>query len=182
MPRTSQMILKIDNQQVNGLLGVNNSLAYKVHEIEKHLHNAEYWYGDGGSNTMTRAANLNPWTLTASATPNTYGTEVQIASADDFLTDMADAVKMDFHEFQVTKSNTNDKNYMIQIWSGTSTFGAATFRTEFPYRTGSNFSEVSPIPVICPRFSVSDKVWARVKCETASATLDLLVGVHGYVG
>ena len=39
---------KIDNLAVDGLNGVNNSLAYKVHEIEKHFHNVEYWVGDGG--------------------------------------------------------------------------------------------------------------------------------------
>lgn len=36
---------KIDNRAVDGLLGVNNSLAYKVHEIEKHFHNQEKWCG-----------------------------------------------------------------------------------------------------------------------------------------
>ena len=36
---------KIDNQAVDGLLGVKDSLAYKIHEIEKHLHNREFWFG-----------------------------------------------------------------------------------------------------------------------------------------
>ncbi len=180
--RTGGVVSKIDDQSVNGLLGANNSLAYKVHEIEKHLHNSEYWYGDGGGNAMTRAANHNPWTLTANVAANTYGTEVQIASADDFLTDMADAVKMDFHKVLVTASSVNDKNYMIQFWSGTGAFGAAEFLTEVPYRTGGNAAEVVPVSVLCPRFGVADKVWARVKCETGSATIDFIAGLHGYTG
>jgi len=35
----------IDDAAVKGLLGTNNSLAYKVHEIEKHFHNWERWFG-----------------------------------------------------------------------------------------------------------------------------------------
>ena len=31
----------IDTVAVDGLSGVSNSLAYKVHEIEKHFHNSE---------------------------------------------------------------------------------------------------------------------------------------------
>ncbi len=172
---------KIDSKAVDGLLGVNNSLAYKVHEIEKHFHSPEYWYGNDGDSTMSRANNLTPWRLTAS-TPNVYGTEVQLSAADDFLTDMATAVKIDLHEISVVESSANDKNYMIQFYGGTSTFGAADFLTEVPYRTGANAAEAQPIIVMCPRFIVGYKIWARVKSETASATLDILIGIHGYVG
>ena len=37
---------------------------------------------------------------------------------------------------------------------------------------------------MCPRFAVGDKIWARVKCSDATAgrDLDILVGIHGYVG
>ena len=40
---------KLDDQAVNGLSGVEDSLAYKVHEIEKHLHNNEKWFGLAGT-------------------------------------------------------------------------------------------------------------------------------------
>ena len=36
---------KIDAEAVNGLMGTVDSLSYKVHEIEKHLHNWERWLG-----------------------------------------------------------------------------------------------------------------------------------------
>ncbi|GAG06645.1 unnamed protein product, partial [marine sediment metagenome] len=36
---------KIDNLASLGLAGVSNSLTYRVHEIERHFHNNEYWYG-----------------------------------------------------------------------------------------------------------------------------------------
>ncbi len=184
MSRTSGTIPKLDRVAVAGLLGGNNSLAYKVHEIEKHLHNSEYWYGNAGSSSMDRANNTQtPWTLTANVVANTYGTEVQIASANDFTADgMASAVNMDVHRILVTESSANDQTYVIQLWCGTSTFGAATFCTEVPYRTGGAAAEVVPVPVICPRIAVGDKLWTRVKCSSGGATLDFFLGLHGYVG
>ena len=34
-------IAKIDNLSTDGLGGINNSLAYRIHEIENHLHSPE---------------------------------------------------------------------------------------------------------------------------------------------
>ena len=36
---------KIDNLAADGLLGVEDSLAYKIAEVEKHFHNWERWIG-----------------------------------------------------------------------------------------------------------------------------------------
>ncbi len=172
---------KIDNRKVDGLLGTNNSLAYKVHEIEKHFHSSEYWFGNAGGNTMSRDNNLTAWGLTAGVA-GVYGTAIRLSSADDFLDAMSTAVKMDLHEISVTESSTNDKNYMIQFWTGTGAFADATFRTETPYRTGNNAQEAQPVEIMCPRFSPAERIWARIKCETGAATLDILIGAHGYIG
>jgi len=172
---------KIDNKKVNGLLGVNNSLAYKVHEIEKHFHSSEYWFGDDGDSSMSQDNNLTPWRLTA-GNGEAYGTPIQLSEANDFLDAMSTAVKIDLHELSVTESNTNDTNYMIQFWTGKGSFAQSTFRTETPYRTGNNAQEAQPVQVMCPRFKPSEKIWARVKSQTNAATLDLIIGIHGYVG
>ena len=34
---------KIDQAVTDGLAGTSNSLAYRVHEIEKHFHGREFW-------------------------------------------------------------------------------------------------------------------------------------------
>ncbi len=177
---------KIDNKSVDGLLGINNSLAYKVHEIEKHFHNMEFWFGNDGDSTMSRANNTTPWTLTSGA-QDVYGTEVQLGAANDFNADTEGritAVKIDLHEVAVVESEVNDANYVIQFWAGDSTFGAADFLTEVPYRTGGNAAEAQPITIMCPRFAVGDKIWARVKCGNATANrdIDIIIGIHGYVG
>ena len=177
---------KIDKKAVDGLLGVNNSLAYKVHEIEKHFHSPEYWFGNGASTSMTRAANTTPWVLDGAA-QNVYGTEVQLSDANDFNADIEGytaAVKMDLHKVTVVESEENDVNYVIQFWCGTGIFGDATFLTEVPYRTGGNAAEAQPISIMCPRFDVGCKIWGRVKCSHAIANkqLSILIGLHGYVG
>lgn len=175
---------KIDNLATLGLVGTNNSLAYRVHEIEKHFHSIERWYGNDGDSTMSVANNLASWTLTAGGSANVYGTEVQLAAANDVLdADMGiTVVKFDLHRVAIETTNQADKNYMIQIWCGASTFGAATLYTEIPYRAPSNSIDSAPIEAQMQRIAVGYKVWARVKCETASKTLSLTVGVHAYAG
>lgn len=176
---------KIDDQAINGLLGVKNSLAYIVDEINVHLGTQECWFGDGGGNTGKTANSLTEWHLQASATPGAWGTEVQLLSpgdinGTDFVT--ITPVYFDIHKVQITKSNQNDINYEIQFYCGLTTFGAATLCTSIPYRTGGGAAEVSPTLMHMARLSVNFKVWARVKCETANKTLDILLGIHAYKG
>lgn len=169
---------KIDNKAVNGLNltagGVANSLAYKVHEIEKHFHNSEYWYGDGGSNDF--ADNLTEWVIQAAGSANVYGTEELIHSGAD----LGIGAKLDVHRILVTAA-TASKVYKFKLHYGTGTFAASTFLTEvvgfFP-ATGKS----GPIEMICPRIDYTNKIWAVVKCEQASQNFTFLIGAHGYVG
>lgn len=39
-----------------GLLGTSNSLAYRVHELERHFHGYERWYGKSADKS-----GVNPW-------------------------------------------------------------------------------------------------------------------------
>jgi hypothetical protein len=174
---------KIDNQATDGLLGVEDSLAYKVAEIEQHIHSEERWYGSDGDGTGSTANNLTEFQVTA-GTGGAYGTEVQILGANDVsASDFSfTPAKFDLHRLLITAPSVNDKNYMLQLWCGTTTFGAASLCTEVPYRTGSNNAEVAPIELQMSRENVAVKVWARCKCETDAATLDFLAGIHAYPG
>jgi len=174
---------KLDNEATDGLLGEEDSLSYRVNEIEAHLHGSERWYGSDADGTGSTANNLVEFQAVA-GTSSAYGSEVQIlgpndVSASDFP---FTPVKFDLHRIQITASSVNDKNYILQFWTGATTFGAATFATEVPYRTGSNNSEVKPTFVMMKRKLVTDKVWARLKCETDAATLDFIPGIHAYAG
>jgi len=177
-------VRKIDSLATDGLAGVSNSLAYRVHEIEKHFHSIERWYGDDGDSTMSTANQHTAWRLTADGSANTWGTEVLMGAANDVLdADMGiTVVKFDIHRLSVVESSVNDKNYFIQIWTGTGAFGAATLQTEIPYRTGANSAEAQPIDCQMSRVAVAEKVWARSKCETGGGTIDILIGIHAYAG
>ncbi|MCP4584578.1 hypothetical protein, partial [Pseudoalteromonas sp.] len=73
---------KIDKIATDGLLGGNNSLAYRTHELEKHFHSEEHWYGNDGDSTGSTANNLTPWNLVAGSS-EAYGTEVLLLAAND---------------------------------------------------------------------------------------------------
>jgi len=174
---------KIDSAATLGLLGFNNSLAYRVHEIEKHFHGIERWYGDDGDGTGSTANNLDVWQL-AAGTSEGYGTEAQILGANDIA--VGDfgfiPVKFDIHRIMIAEVGTNDTNYVIQFWGGTSTFGAAALLTEVPFRAAAGNSETGPMDMMMPRQAVANKIWARVRCQTDSADIDFTVGIHAYIG
>jgi len=174
---------KVDLQATDGLAGVSNSLAYRVHEIEKHFHSIERWYGDDGDSTGSTANNLTAWTLTAGSS-EAYGSEVQLLGANDIASGdfVFTPVCFDLHRIKVVSSNQNDSTYMIQIWGGTGTFGEATLLTEVPYRRGQSSVEVTPIDCQMERQAVANKIWARVKCATDGKTVDIIIGVHAYSG
>lgn len=174
---------KIDDQATLGLLGTHNSLAARVHEIEMHFHSIERWFGTDADGTGSTANNMVEWQVVA-GTGEAFGTEVQLLGANDIA--VADfgfiPVKFDLHRVFVTGSSANNANYVVQLWSGTGTFGEAVLRTEILYRKSSTVLEVTPIEMQMARIGVEEKVWARCKSETNGATIDFVVGIHAYVG
>ncbi len=176
-------VKKIDAEATLGLLGTANSVAYRVHEIEKHFHSIERWFGNDGDSTGSVANNMAEWELEAGSS-SAYGTEVLMLAANDVKAADFDVtpVKFDIHRILVTVSSANDKNYIIQLWGGTGTFGEATLLTEVPYRTGSSIAEVIPVDIQMSRQAVANKIWGRVKCETDEATLEIIIGIHAYAG
>lgn len=65
---------KIDNAAVLGLGGTADSLAYKVHEIEKHFHNVGKCFGNSSGNMVENALTA----FQASAGNGAWATETQI--------------------------------------------------------------------------------------------------------
>jgi hypothetical protein len=182
--RLFHRVNKIDDVAVDGLTGTSNSLAYKMHEIEKHFHSLERWYGNDGDSTGSTTNNHTVWQLTAHADANTYGTEVLMLAANDVAAADHDVtpVYFDIHEVEIVAIDTVDKTYYVQLWTGTGAFGAATLRAEFPVNKAAVKAEPTPVTIMCPRIAVAEKVWGRCKCETGSATIDILLGIHAYAG
>ena len=180
---------KIDNQATLGLAGVSNSLAYRVHEIEKHLHNYEKWFGAAASASgETHVADrmdgaITPFTLTAGN--NAFGSWVQILGSSDTPV-TSGSVKYDIHRVMVTATNSTNP-YIVQIVCGESadiaTKLAAQQYTEFGYISASNNNDSGITDVLEPRQLTGCKVWARCACVGGNGTtLAFYFGIHEYAG
>ena len=112
---------KIDNLATLGLAGTSNSLAYRVHEIEKHHHGREFWWGAVAVPDETNAidANVNrPFVAVSGA--NAWGTAVPIMGTADIPANAGD-VRYDAHKILVIDTDHATSYRMRFIWgAGTS--------------------------------------------------------------
>ena len=165
---------KIDEAAVDGLAGVSNSLAYKVHEIEKHLHGQGYWYGKDPGDSFLLVYGTTPWQLVAGA-DDAFGDWVQLSNGDEITA----GPRYDPHQVLVMQASAAGKLYYIQF--GTGAGGAQAVRTTVAFFPAATLRQGS-VPVICPRFYSTDLLWARAACETDAATISFVLGLHTYEG
>ena len=183
---------KIDSEATNGLAGVSNSLAYRVHEIERHLHSYSRWMQLATTQTATHKAvglgnadGAGPFILDAgnsSVTP-TWGTWVQLLGADDTPV-IAGSVKMDPHLIMVTATERN-ATYFLQFGFGAT--GAAVLTagsyTEIVFQPASNQVDSGPIEIQTRRIASGSLMWARCLCPGQNtATFSFYIGGHEYEG
>jgi hypothetical protein len=182
---------KIDNKATDGLLGVSNSLAYRVHEIERHFHGRERWFGKLAVQTAT------DWADNTIATPyrcisgnNDYGGD---ANDEALVVGTADTpaitgnTRFDLHRVLVVDSSSTTV-WKLQLVYGTGTMAdaitAGQFST-FMVRVDAAAGQLPNVPceVMLPRGTCgSTKVWLRGWNATNNATLDFFVGWHEYEG
>ena len=183
---------KIDNLPVRGLSGATNSLAYKVHEIEKHFHNKSRWFGISADQS-----GVNPWATSVStagmptvflATSGnaTYGADASDEAQVWGLYDtMGTDTKLDIHEIFVTAASQTSIFYLRVVY-GSGTMAAAITAgqySEFPVianaAVGGSISII--IPILMPRITIgTDKIWVQAKNTTDNATISFLIGGHSY--
>ena len=174
---------RIDDQATFGLEGVHNSLAYRVHEIEKHLHNSEDWFGlavtpDAELHRAddivdyTNANVINPFQIDAGN--DNWGSWVQILGSSD-TPNRTGMVKFDLHHIQVVASQTTNVEAFIQIAygaSGAAALAAMQYST-IPYLTPTNQAAEGSMPMMMPRVDAGTKVWARLLEEEYWTTVNL---------
>jgi hypothetical protein len=183
-------IAKIDNAAVDGLLGVADSLAYKVHEIEKHFHNRERWFGKLAVQTATDWAENNLSPFRAISGNNDYGTE---ANDEALIFGTADTpaivggVKYDAHRlFIIDASSTTI--WKLQLIYGSGTMAAAIAAGQFStvmvkVDAAAAATPALPVDIITPRLTCGvDKMWMRAWNATDNATIDFFAGIHEYNG
>ena len=177
---------KLDTLAVLGLLGTVDSMAYKVHEIENHLHSNEKILGLAGtpSGETHRADRITllPEPFQANAGNNTWGSWLQLMGSADGPYESGMAM-YDFHKILVVDHQRNTTPYFMQIISGESAGIAAkltaeTF-TEVPLVTGAGNTETGPINFKAHRVTYGVKCWVRIWAKDENlGTLDFYTIVH----
>lgn len=180
---------KIDKQSTDGLLGAVNSLAYRIHEVERHLHNSEKWFGAavtpvGETHVADRmVGGVSPFSFLSGN--NDFGSWVQIIGSNDTPITTG-AVKFDAHRLIVTSTDSTSP-FITQIVAGEfadiPTKLADEEYSETPYISATNLNDSGIEEIMVRRALVGEKVWARICCIGQNAkTLNLYFGLHEYEG
>jgi len=182
---------KIDAYPTLGLLGTSNSLAYRVHEIEKHFHSGERWLGKKGTQTATDWADEDVVTpYRAISGEALYGADtgdeaLVIGTADGPFLD--GGVKFDAHRLFILTLSTDELFTLRVVW-GTGTMDAAVSANQFSTVLVQNNPAGSkaggaPVEVMMPRRTYgTDKIWIQAKAPTDNAYCDFFIGIHEYAG
>lgn len=179
-------LCKIDETLTDGLLGTKDSLAYRVHEIERHLHSAASWFEkattpDGELHVADRIGN-GAGAFQIDAGSDDWGAWVQILGSTDTPARTGN-VYFDPHLI-IIESVEKNAVYFIQFARGDS--GAAGFAagmyTELVYEGVTN-RDTGIVDVQTGRAPAGSKIWARVMClGEDTAKLDFYLGIHEYEG
>lgn len=181
---------KIDSLAVNGLTGVSNSLAYKVHEIERHFHGRERWFGKLAVQTATdwAADTLTPYR--AISGNNAYGSDANdealvLGTADTPA--IAGNVRFDLHRIMMVGASSQTA-YKLRIVYGTGTMADAITAGQYSELVIMSDPSAAQVPhdvfeVMMPRGTCgSTQVWVQAWNASNNATIDFLVGEHEYEG
>ena len=184
-------IAKIDSLTTLGLLGVSNSLGYRVHEIERHFHGRERWLGKRASQTATEWG--TPTVLTpfrAISGNNTYGAEANdealvLGTADSPL--IAGNTRFDLHRIVMIGASSSTA-YKLRIVYGAGTMADAITAGQYSEVVIMSDPSAQQVPhevteVMMPRGTCgTTQVWVQAWNATDNATFDFLVGLHEYEG
>ena len=176
----------IDNAATTGLTGTANSLAYRVHEIERHFHSAGRWFGKAtaasGEDHVADRIGSNNGSFQIDAGNSDWGAWVQILGATDTPADTG-KLYFDPHELVITAAE-RTALYYIQIGRGTSGAAALTAGTYTEFALDETDRGGGTIVAVqSGRAPAGSKLWARCMCPGQNtATLDFVIGIHEYEG
>lgn len=178
---------KIDSAATDGLAGTSNSLAYRVHEVERHLHSYERWFETAavpnGEVHVADAIGGGSGAFQVDAGNDDWGSWLQVLGSSDTPA-IAGSAKFDPHRIEISSAERNAV-YFLQIAFGAS--GAAALAsgdyTESVFKPASNQVDSGPVMMQSRRITTGVKAWARCMCPGQdTATLDFFLGIHEYEG
>lgn len=180
--RNQEAIARIDHLATDGLSGVNNSLAYRIGEVERHFHSYERWYGVAAAPSGTHKADQIAKDIAAfelDAGDDAYGSWVQLLGSADT------SLKYDLHELYFTYAETAATVHFVQLAFGDTGDGAvaAGTYTEIIYRSGAAVNREAPVVIQTRRQAAGTLAWARVLAyDVNTSKVQLYFGMHYYEG
>lgn len=183
---TTTDVNKIDAEAVAGLSGIHNSLAYRVNEIEAHLHSSGSWFGAAVTPTSTHfadriGAGINAFQIDAGASD--WGAWTQIFGSDDTPA-RTGQLYYDPHLMLITDAE-HEVTYFIQFGrgsSGAAALAAGTY-TELCVGIDATKKFKAETPIQTGRAAAGSLLWARcLAVGQNTGTLDFYIGIHEYVG
>lgn len=183
---TVDEIEKIDSSASGGLTGTSDSLAYRVHEIERHLHSGGRWFEkattpSGEAHVADRIGD-GAGSFQIDADNDDWGEWVQIFGSSDTPT-VSGKTHFDPHEILI-ESTERIATYFIQFTRGDSGDAGLAAGTYTELVIGSDTNRFKGITrVQTGRAPAGSKIWARCKCPGENtATLNFYIGIHEYEG
>ena len=191
----SEEIEKIDSRAALGLLGTVDSLAYRLGKIENHHHNKERWIGvaadaDGAhkASEIGKAGEAGftetPFTVT---TGNDDWSDNPTQIIGVLETTIFDGAYFDLHRIMVVDSSVNEELFFMRISWGTGTAAAsitAKQYTGFPLHVQKTDKVFAIQEIMMERVPTTGyKMWLHAfHANTNDTTIDMLLGIHEYVG
>lgn len=180
---------KIDDLATLGLAGVHNSLAYRVQEIERHLHSYEHWFGaavipDGEGHQADHIGDTTT-AFQVDAGNNTWSAWLQILGSEDTPHAMSNMAYYDMHRLAIVSVERANATHFVQIGFGISAAAAlaADTITEFVFRPQTVQGSEMIVEVQMRRLAVGTKAWFRAWAVGAdTGTLSFFFGTHEYEG
>lgn len=176
---------KVDSAATDGLNGVHNSLAYRVHEIERHIHSYERWFelatAPAGTTHRADRAGAGAGAFTTDAGNLIWGAWTLVVGSTDTPV-IAGSTHWDPHKILVTDTERNAL-YVLQFGFGVTGAAALTAGTysEVPFYPAANLVDSGPMEMQSRRHAAGDLMWVRCICPGQNgAELDFLIGIHEY--
>lgn len=178
---------KIDIFRVDGLDGVPQSLAHRLHTIERHHHSyrrvLEKAATPIGELHVADSFGTGAGAFIINAGNNDWGAWVQILGENDTPRKVGN-LRYDLHDISIELTEKN-ATYFMQVAIGDSgpaglSSGDYTDAIFFPQ---TNKIDSGPIPLFMQVSNVGIKAWARCLCKNENTgTISFYIGLHEYEG
>lgn len=193
MPRFAasriEELYKLDLRETDGLTGVSDSLSYRVHEAERHLHSGGRWFQLATApNLPTHAADrigtnvATPGPFRIDAGNSAWGAWVQILGSTDTPVQVG-RVFFDPHQI-IVHDTERAAVYYIQVGRGASGADALAAGTYMEFVFNATVQkETGIIQLQTGRAPAGSILWARCLCPgNNTAWFDFYFGIHEYEG